>query len=161
MTITQTKINSKEKTLMQQILKQKNVYIWFGHLKVMSHIFSMGRVPGSIFSKYDGMVLGCENGLPALNFKIKKKIAVYQCQKKNKGFPGGSVAPSAKGETWVRSLIREDTTRCRATKPVPQLFSLCPGAWEPQLLSPSILKSVLHNERADPLSESRERPTQQ
>ena len=71
-------------------------------------------------------------------------------RKKNKGFPRGSMALSANGETWVQSPIREDTTCCRATKPVPQLFSLCPGAWEPQLLSPSILESVLDNQRADP-----------
>ena len=47
----------------------------------MSHIFSMGRVPGSIFSKCDGIVLGCENGLPALNFKIKKKLLFINARK--------------------------------------------------------------------------------
>ena len=39
--------------------------------------------------------------------------------------------------TRVRSLVREDPTCCRATKPVhPQLLSLCSRAREPQLLSP-------------------------
>ena len=41
----------------------------------------MGRVPGSIFSKCDGIVLGCENGLPALNFKIKKKLLFINARK--------------------------------------------------------------------------------
>ena len=53
----------------------------------MSHIFSLGRVPGSIFSKYDGMVLGCENGLPALNFKIKKKNCCLSMLEKKQGLP--------------------------------------------------------------------------
>ena len=31
---------------------------------------------------------------------------------------------------------------------VPQLLSLCSGAWEPQLLSPPALEPVLHNKRS-------------
>ena len=37
--------------------------------------------------------------------------------------------------TWVRSLVWEDPTCGRATKPVPQLLSLRSRAREPQLLS--------------------------
>ena len=35
-------------------------------------------------------------------------------------------------ETWIQSLIWEDPKAC-----APQLLSLCSGAREPQLLSPS------------------------
>ena len=38
--------------------------------------------------------------------------------------------------TRVRALVREDPTRCGATKPVLQLLSLCSRARKPQLLSP-------------------------
>ena len=33
---------------------------------------------------------------------------------------------------------------------VPQLLSLCSGAWELQLLSPPALEPVLHNKKVDP-----------
>ena len=66
-------------------------------------------------------------------------------------FPGEAVVRNLlpmKG-TLVRSLVQEDLTCCRATKPrVPQLLSLCSRAHEPQLLKPACLESVLHNKRS-------------
>ena len=48
--------------------------------------------------------------------------------------------------TLVWSLVQEDPTCLRTTKPahVPQLQSLCPGAREPQLLSPCITATEAH-----------------
>ena len=42
-------------------------------------------------------------------------------------------------ETWIQSLIREDPKACAA-----QLLSLCSGAREPQLLSPSAATAEAH-----------------
>ena len=42
-------------------------------------------------------------------------------------------------ETWFPSLIQEDSTCLRASKPVRQLFSLCSRARELQSLSPRAL----------------------
>jgi len=43
------------------------------------------------------------------------------------GFPGGSVvkSPPAMQETWVQSLLQEDPTYHRATKPVHQSYWDC------------------------------------
>ena len=42
-------------------------------------------------------------------------------------------------ETWFPSVIQEDPTWLRASKPTRQLFSLCSRARELQLLSPHAL----------------------
>ena len=48
--------------------------------------------------------------------------------------------------TLVWSLVQEDPTWCRTTKPAhaPQLQSLCPGAREPQPLSPCVTTTEAH-----------------
>ena len=51
--------------------------------------------------------------------------------------------------TWVRALVRDDPTCCRATKPrEPQLLSLHSRAHEPQLLSPRATTTEAHVPRA-------------
>ena len=62
-------------------------------------------------------------------------------------------------ETWVRSLVREDPTCRRATKPVHQkLLSLCSRACEPQLLSSHATTTEAHAPRARALQQ--EKPLQ-
>ena len=54
----------------------------------------------------------------------------------------------------VWSLVLEDPTCRGATKPVPQLLSLCSRAREPQLLSPHATTTEAHMARAhDPQQE--------
>ena len=59
-------------------------------------------------------------------------------------------------ETWVRSLVQEGPTCCRAIEPiVPQILSLCSRAREPQLLKLSCLEIVPHSKT----SHCSEKPT--
>ena len=60
--------------------------------------------------------------------------------------------------TRVRSLVREDPTYHRATKPVPQLLSLRSRAREPQLLSPRAATTEARMPRACALQQ--EKPAQ-
>ena len=57
----------------------------------------------------------CKSTINLLQQKLKKKK-----KKKEQGFPGGSVDTNhlPMQETWVQSLIQEDSTCCGATKPV-------------------------------------------
>ena len=50
--------------------------------------------------------------------------------------------------TRVQALAWEDPACCGATKPVPQLLSLCSRAREPQLLKPAHLEPMLCNKRS-------------
>ena len=86
--------------------------------------------------------------------KINKFIKKKKKKKTGRDFPGGAVVKNlpASAGTWVWSLVWEDPTCRRATKPVshnywslcatttearaPQLLSMRSRAREPQLLSP-------------------------
>ena len=63
--------------------------------------------------------------------QAKFKPSHLSVHKHREGFPGGTVVKVClpMQETWVRSLIREDPTCCRATKPV--RHSRRAGALEP------------------------------
>ena len=56
----------------------------------------------------------CKSTINLLQQKLKKK------KEKEQGYLGGSVDKNhlPMQETWVQSLIQEDSTCCRATKPV-------------------------------------------
>ena len=60
-----------------------------------------------------------------LPYPVFKKVTLW-VKTSTQGSPGGSVVRKLHAkETWVQSLVQEDPTRHRATKPVhPKLLSL-------------------------------------
>ena len=57
--------------------------------------------------------------------------------------------------TRVGALVQEDPTYGEATKPVPQLLSLCSRAHKPQLLSPHAATSEARAPRARALQQEK------
>ena len=64
----------------------------------------------------------------------------------NQDFPGGTVDknPAAKTGTWVQSLVQENSTCLRETKPMHHNY----WAQVLQLLKPLHLEAVHHNKRS-------------
>ena len=65
------------------------------------------------------------------------------------GFPGGSVVKNLSANAGDTGLIpvAEDPSYCRATKPQPQLSSLCSRVLRPQLLKPSCPRACAPQEK--------------
>ena len=88
---------------------------------------------------------------------IPREVYWTLCTNLHGGLPGGTVVknPPPMQGTQVRSLVREDPTCCRATKPVHHNYLACAleptshnyWAHAPQLLKPACLEPVLHNKR--------------
>ena len=77
-----------------------------------------------------------------LNIKSKTRFPLWLCDKKKKK----KKIHLPMKEKWVRFLVQEDPTCCRATGPCPTTTD--PRAWGPHLLKPASPAPTLSNERA-------------